>query len=103
MADNKSIWETRSGAWKKEGKRDWDDPRLYLRQAGTVSGMLGDYIAYPIEATASAIDDALLQGAGKKGIKKGVNYLLNETEAGKAVVRLAKDCLLYTSPSPRDS
>ena len=20
MADNKSIWETRSGAWKKEGK-----------------------------------------------------------------------------------
>ena len=55
--------------------------------------------ASPLFATAALGTSALIYG-GSEEMKAG---LLGQVAEGKLLLALALDCLLYTSPSPRDS
>ena len=73
--------------------------------AGTVGVATADGSAAVVAAAASLIDAAasLLNKIEKKNIKGGKRATSALSDAGKAAWEEWKGCLLYTSPSPRDS
>ena len=87
MAEKQGMLSYRGDQLSKALSRDFDDPRLYLRSAGAGAGLFGDALAYPIEAAVGAITPDVVKDA----FKKGVNWVVNESSAGKAVMKLAKD------------
>ena len=84
MAEKKpNMFDYRLDQFMKAGDKDASDPRRYLRGAGAIAGLFGDVIAAPIEAlTPQSVSDLFSQGA---------DYLVNETDAGKAVIEFAKE------------
>ena len=88
MADTKpNMFDYRLGQIKKASERDYSDPRLYSRIAGASAGLFGDLLAWPVEKAVGIITPDVVKDA----FNKGVNWVVNETDAGKAVIKLAKD------------
>ena len=57
---------------------------------------------YPGGLTATPIGD-LLEKDARKVIEKAVWGMLPKNKLGRQIIKKLKVCLLYTSPSPRDS
>ena len=87
MASKPNMFEYRWDQLTKAGDKDISDPRLYLRGAGAITGLFGDMAAYPVEKIVGAITPDSV----KRAFKQGADWVVNETDAGKAVLKLAKD------------
>ena len=87
MPTKPNMFEYRWDQFTKAGDKDASDPRRYLRGAGAATGLFGDMLAYPVEK----IFGAITPDSVKTAFKQGADWVVNETDAGKAVLKLAKD------------
>ena len=64
-----------------------------VRETGLSNGVISHYLIKLMES--GEIE--------KEGIKRGKYFLKSVSEKDRKMITLLRNCLLYTSPSPRDS